>query len=131
MFRLVGDEMIVPFSRNGLRSTLSYLTLDVSPIATVSNTATQNTALRDIGFKAKGFFHHDHLLYRVGESGGERDVNGHNSMRTAGYLQYDFFSPEKGYLFPGTMLGKPKILAVDGGFDKQSWYGGGHSRIWR
>lgn len=40
------------------------------------------------------------------------------------YLQYHFFSPEKGYLFPGTMLGKQKILAVDGGFAKQSSYRG-------
>lgn len=97
---LVGGEMIVPFSRNGLQSTLSYLTLDISPISTVSNAATQNTALRDIGFEAKGFFNHDHLLYRLGEFGGQRDANGHNSLRTVGYLQYDFFSPEKGYLFP-------------------------------
>ena len=29
--------MIVPFTRNGLQSTLSYLTLDISPISTVTN----------------------------------------------------------------------------------------------
>ena len=128
-FQLVGGMMIVPFSRNGLQSTLSYLTLDVSPISTVSNAATQNTALRDIGFEAKGFFNHDHLLYRLGEFGGQRDVTGHNSMRTVGYLQYDFFSPEKGYLFPGTMLGKQKILAVDGGFDTQGSYRGESANV--
>jgi hypothetical protein len=50
-------------------------------------------------------------------------------MRTVGYLQYDFFSPEKGYLFPGTMLGKQKILAVDAGFDKQSSYRGQSANI--
>lgn len=128
-FQLVGGMMIVPFSRNGLQSTLSYLTLDISPISTVSNAATQNTALRDIGFEAKGFFNHDHLLYRLGEFGGQRDANGHNSMRTVGYLQYDFFSPEKGYLFPGTMLGKQKILAVDGGFDTQGSYRGTSANV--
>ena len=123
-FQVVGGLMIVPFSRNGLQSTLSYLTLDVSPIATVTNSVTQSSALRDVGFEAKGFFNHDHLLYRVGEYSGQRDVNGHNAPRTVGYVQYDFFSPEKGYLFSGTTLGKQKILAVNAGFDTQSSYHG-------
>jgi hypothetical protein len=121
-FQIVGGIMIVPFSRNGLQSTLSYLTLDVSPMSTVSNTATQSSALRDVGFEAKGFFFKDRLLYRIGEFAGERDANGKNSPRTVGYLQYDFFTPEKGYLFSGTGLGKTKILAVDAGFDKQGSY---------
>jgi len=123
-FQVVGGLMIVPFSRNGLQSTLSYMTLDISPISTVTNTVTQSSALRDVGFEAKGFFLKDHLLYRIGEFSGARDANGHNSPRTAGYLQYDFFAPEKGYLFTGTALGKQKILAVDAGFDKQSSYRG-------
>jgi hypothetical protein len=123
-FQIVGGLMIVPFTRNGLQSTLSYLTLDVSPISTVTNTVTQSSALRDMGFEAKGFFLKDHLLYRIGEYSGERDTNGHNAPRTTGYVQYDFLSPEKGYLFSGTGLGKQKILAVDAGFDKQSDYRG-------
>ena len=124
VFQVVGGLMIVPFTRNGLQSTLSYLTLDLSPISTVTNTVTQSSALRDLGFEAKGFFYHDHLLYRLGEYDGERDVNGHNSPRTTGYLQYDFLDREKGYLFAGTALGKQKILAVDIGGDKQSSYRG-------
>jgi len=122
VLQVAGGLMIVPFNRNGLQSTLSYLTLDISPISTVGNSATQSSALRDIGFEAKGFFLNDRLLYRIGEFGGERDASGHNSPRTAGYLQYDFFSREKGYLFSGTTLGKQKILAVDVGFDKQGAY---------
>lgn len=124
VFQVVGGLMIVPFSRNGLQSTLSYMTLDLSPISTVTNSVTQSSALRDVGFEAKGFFFDDHLLYRIGEFGGERDANGHNSLRTAGYVQYDFFAREKGYLFSGTTLGKQKLLAVDGGFDTQGTYRG-------
>jgi hypothetical protein len=122
--QVVGGEMIVPFTRNGLQSTASYMTLDVSPITTVTNSATQCSALRDLGFELKGFFFKDRLLYRIGEFSGERDANAHNSPRTAGYLQYDFFAREKGYLFSGTALGKQKILAVDGGFDTQGDYRG-------
>jgi hypothetical protein len=83
VFQVVGGLMIVPFSRNALQSTLSYLTLDVSPISTVTNSVTQSSALRDVGFETKGFFLNDHLLYRIGEFSGARDANGRNSPRTA------------------------------------------------
>jgi hypothetical protein len=80
---------------------------------------------RDVGFEAKGFFFKDRLQYRIGEFTGQRDANGKNSPRTAGYVQYDFLSPEKGYVFAGTVLGKTKILAVDAGFDTQGTYRAG------
>lgn len=120
--RLSGGLMLVPFSRNALQSTLSYYTLDISPITTVNNTATQSSALRDAGFQASGFFLKDKLQYRLGAFQGERDSNAKNSLRTAGYIQYDFFDTETAYTFIGTGLGKKKILAIDGGFDKQSSY---------
>jgi hypothetical protein len=124
VFQVDGGLFIVPFTRNGLQSTLSYLTLDVSPMATVNNTSTQSAALRDLGFQFKGFFADDRLQYRLGAFDGERDANGHNSLRTTGYLQYDFFDREKGYLFTGTGLGKQKLLALNAGVDKQGSYRG-------
>lgn len=119
-----GGMFIVPFSRNALQSTASYYTLDVSPLTTVNNASTQSAALRDLGFQARGFFLKDRLQYRLAAFQGERDANAHNSLRTAAYLQYDFFSPEAGYIFAGTALGKKKILAIDVGGDRQSSYRG-------
>jgi hypothetical protein len=121
-FQVVGGLMIVPFCRNGLQSAGSILTLDTSSFSAMASSATQSSGMRDVGFEAKGFFFKDRLLYRVGEYAGQRDANGHNSPRTAAYLQYDFFSPEKGYLFAGTSLGKQKVLAVSTGFDTQGAY---------
>ena len=115
---------IVPMSRNALQSTLSYYTIDLSSLATVTNSATQSSALRDLGFEARGFFLNDHLQYRLGEFQGERDPNARNSLRSAGYLQYDFFDSEKGYVFAGTALGEKKVLAIDAGADKQGDYRG-------
>ena len=117
-----GGLFIVPFSRNALQSTLSYYTIDLSSLTVVNNTATQSAALRDLGFQARGFFLNDRLQYRVGEFQGERDANARDSLRTAGYLQYDFFDTETDYVFVGTALGKKKILAVDVGADKQGSY---------
>ena len=123
-FIVDGGLFIAPFSRNGLQSTLSYITLDASPIASVAGSPTQSSALRDLGFQAKGFFFNDHLQYRIGAFDRQRDANGRNSLRTTAYLQYDFFDREKTYLFSGTTLGKGKLLVIDAGFDKQSSYRG-------
>jgi hypothetical protein len=117
-----GGLFIVPFSRNALQSTLSFYTLDISSLTTVNNSATQSAALRDLGFQARGYFLNDRLQYRIGEFQGERDANARDSLRTAGYLQYDFFATETDYVFAGTALGKKKILAVDVGADKQGSY---------
>ena len=120
--RLDGGLMIVPFARNALQSTASYYTLDIGSITTVNNSSTQSSALRDLGFQARGFLLDDHLTYRLGVFSGDRASNGRNSLRSAAYLQYDFFSSETGYLFTGTALGKQKILALSGGADTQGAY---------
>ena len=123
-FQVGGGLFIVPFTRNGLQSAASFITIDMSPVVTVSNTTTQSSGLRDMGFQFKGFFYNDRFQYRLAAFDGQRDSNGHNSLRTAAYFQYDFFDREKGYLFAGTGLGKMKILAVDAGLDKQGSYRG-------
>jgi hypothetical protein len=122
VFQMEGGLMLVPSSRQALQSPASYYSMDVSSVSTVNNTATQSSVLRDAGFGARGYFFHDRLQYRMGLFSGERDANAHNSLRVAGYLQYDFFEPEKVYVYVGTALGKKKILAVDVGGDKQGAY---------
>lgn len=124
-----GGMMIVPFARNAMQSTLSYYSVDISAITVVNNTATQSAALRDLGFGARGFFLNDRLQYRGGLFSGERDANSRDSLRAAGYLQYDFFDRETGYTFLGAALGKKKILAADGGFDAQGAYHSGSGNI--
>lgn len=129
MLRIDSGLFFVPLSRNALQSTLSYYGLDLSALATVNNTATQSMALRDLGLQARGFFLKDRLLYRLGVFQGQRDANARNSLRLAGYLQYDFFDTETGYVFTGTALGKKKILAIDAGADCQGSYRGTSANI--
>jgi hypothetical protein len=120
--RIDGGLFVVPLSRNTLQSTASYYTVDISPLTTINNSATQSAGLRDLGFGARGFFAKNKLLYRFGVFQGERDSNGRNALRTSGYVQYDFRDAEMGYTFVGTALGKQKILAIDAGFDAQGSY---------
>ena len=120
--RIDGGLFLVPLSRNTMQSTVSYYTVDISPLTTINNSATQSAGLRDLGLGARGFFAKNKLQYRFGVFQGERDSDGRNSLRTSGYVQYDFRAAETGYTFVGTALGKQKILAVDAGFDAQGSY---------
>ena len=127
-FILDAGEFLVPLSRNGLQSTLSFFTLDISPTSTVFATPSGTNGLRDTGFQAKGYLVEGHLEYRAAVFQGLRasasttNAVSNNSFRGSGYLQYNFFETEKGYVFAGTNLGKKKILNVSTGMDAQSSY---------
>jgi len=110
-FQVGGGLFIVPFSRNGLQSTLSYITLDVSPIATVSNSSRNRARCATSVFSSRDSSPTSVCQYRVGAFDGQRDANSHSSLRTTGYLQYDFFDRETGYLFTGTALGQREDLS--------------------
>jgi Phosphate-selective porin O and P len=120
--RIDGGLFVVPLSRNTQQSTASYYTMDLSPLTTINNSATQSAGLRDLGFGARGFVGKNKLQYRFGVFQGQRDADGRNALRTSGYVQYDFRDAEMGYTFVGTALGKQKILAIDAGFDAQGSY---------
>ena len=121
-FALSGGEFLVPLNRQELTSTISFLTLDISPTSTVFSGPTQSNGLRDTGFQAKGYVADGRLEYRVGIFQGIRVAGARNAFRRAGYLQYDFFEKERGYTYAGTNLGKRKIVALSGGYDGQNKY---------
>jgi len=126
-FALSGGEFLVPLNRQELTSTISFLTLDISPTSTVFSGPTQSNGLRDTGFQAKGYVADGRLEYRVGIFQGIRNPAppapaGRNAFRRAAYLQYDFFEKERGYTYAGTNLGKRKIVALSGGYDGQNKY---------
>lgn len=129
-FRLEGGLFIVPLSRHGLSSTISYLTLDVSPVATQFAGPSGTSGLRDTGFQARGYLlDRGQLEYRVAVTQGIRsaavtgvDGGSRNAFRTTTFLNYNFFETENGYVLGGTNLGKKKVLALAGGWDAQSSY---------
>lgn len=127
-FALTGGEFLVPISRQGLTSTTSFLTLDISPTSTVFSAPTQSNGLRDTGFQAKGYLADGRLEYRaavfqgIRAAGAAGTLAGRNAFRRSAYLQYDFFEKERGYVYAGTNLGKRKVVALSGGYDAQSKY---------
>jgi len=122
-FALVAGQFIIPWSRNSLQGTLSYLTMDISPTSTIIINANPADAARDTGVEAKGYLlDGGHLEYRVALTQGVRETGSGNAFRDTVYLQYDVFETESGYVFHGTNLGKKKILALSAGYDGQNSY---------
>jgi hypothetical protein len=119
---LSGGEFLVPLSRAGLTSTSSFITLDISPTATVFSAPTASNGLRDTGFQLKGYVVDGRLEYRAALFQGVRLAGTRNAFRRSAYLQWDFLEKERGYVYPGTALGKRKIAAVSGGYDGQNKY---------
>jgi hypothetical protein len=122
-----GGLMLLPLSRNILQSTVTYLSLDFGATSGVMAGTTVGNTGRDLGFQLKGQFLAGALEYRLGVFQGVRapaapglsQVLSENPFRFTGYLQYNVFEPESGYVFNGTYFGKKKVLGVATGFDVQ------------
>jgi Phosphate-selective porin O and P len=127
-FALNAGLMLIPLNRAELVSTTSFITVDISPTATVFATPTQTSGTRDTGFEAQGYVADGRLEYRAGLFQGIRDaattttVASHNAFRRSVWLSYDFWEKERGYVYAGTNRGTKKVLALSGGYDAQKTY---------
>jgi hypothetical protein len=127
----VGNQL-VPLTRNILQGTTTYLGLDIGNTSAATFAPLnplQTATLRDAGIQVKGQFF-DRLEYRLGVFSGIREnavltpaeqmsTSAENAPRFAGYLQYNFLDPDKGYVFNGTYYGKKRILGISAGGDYQ------------
>jgi hypothetical protein len=124
-----GDEfmvdaglMFVPFSRNSLQSAATLLPIDYGTYTFVQSGPTQSSTGRDAGFQARGYLIRQHLEYRIGAFQGVRNAASTNGFRYVGRLQFNVFGTETAFFYPGTYLGKKRVLAVAAAFDKQNDY---------
>ena len=121
-FMLDAGLMFVPFSRNTLQSAASLLPIDYGAYTYVQSGPTQSSTGRDAGFQARGYLAGQHLEYRIGAFQGVRDAASTNGFRYTGRVQFDAFDTETAFFYPGTYLGKKRVLAVAAAFDAQGDY---------
>jgi hypothetical protein len=128
----VGNQL-VPIARNILQGTTTYLGLDIGNTSAATfapGNPLQTATLRDAGIQVKGTVLADRFEYRLGVFSGIREsavtttpdvmsTAAENAPRFAGYLQYNFLDPDKGYVFNGTYYGKKRILGLSVGGDYQ------------
>ncbi len=114
----------VPFSRNGLQGTSTFLVLDYGPYTFDQGTVTLSSTGRDTGVQARGYVWSNRLEYRAGVFQGARDAQSDNALRYAGRVQLNVFEPITTFLYAGTYLGTKKVLSFGAAFDRQSRYRG-------
>jgi hypothetical protein len=123
---------LVPFSRNILQSTSTYLSHDILATSATAMVQTQTALLRDTGLQLKGQLLDGHLEYRLAMLQGIRQPSvqmgargGKNPLRFTGYLQYNFLDTEAGYVFDGYYFGRKRVFGLSAGFDYQKLRGDG------
>jgi hypothetical protein len=126
-FWLSAGNILMPLSRNGTQPTTTYLNLDNAFIDNTAVLQGNSYVLRDLGFQANGFFLDNHLEYRLGVFQGSRQPAnaatgqsaGHNAPRFVGYLLFNFWDPEVGYVNGGHYYGTKKVFGVMANADYQ------------
>jgi hypothetical protein len=119
----------VPFCRNCTESAATILPMDLGAYSYLQNAGTASSGGRDVGFVGRGYLFGNRLEYRAGIFSGARLANSSqlatNSLRGAGRLQLQLLDPEApAYSYPGTYLGRTKVLAVGAALDAQGSYRG-------
>jgi hypothetical protein len=129
-------EFLVPTERQVLTSVATFLALDLPTWSQQQGTVLGENGGRDYGVGLNGALIGDHLTYRTGIFSGYRAptsplpaplgpaAGSRNPLYFAGRVQYDFFDPEYVYSYPGTNLGKKKVLAIAGFGQGQGSYKG-------
>jgi Phosphate-selective porin O and P len=120
--------MLIPFTRNILQSTSSYWAIDIGAVSASYINATATNVLRDGGVQVKvnaanGKFEARGLVsqgVKIADIEGGGRAPGKNSPRLTGYLQYNFFEPEAGYVFNGQYFGRRKVAGIALGGDYQA-----------
>lgn len=116
-------EFLVPTNRQVMTSVATFLALDLPTWSQQQGTILEQNGGRDYGVGLNGALLGNHLTYRTGVFSGWRApsspqeaplgpaAGSRNPLYIAGRLQYDVFDTEYVYSYPGTNLGKKKMLA--------------------
>jgi hypothetical protein len=125
-------SMLIPFTRNILQSSSTYLQIDIAGVSAQYLAATQTNTLRDTGLQLKINALQNKLEVRAMVSQGMKLADtddpvagvtrtaGKNNPRVTGFLQYNFLDGDSGYVFNGQYFGKKRILALAVGADYQN-----------
>jgi hypothetical protein len=138
-----GGEFLMPTNRQIMTSVATFLALDLPTWSQQQGTILEQNGGRDYGVGFNGALLGDHLTYRTGVFEGYRAptspqepplgpaAGARNSLLFAGRVQYDVFDTEYVYSYPGTNLGKKKMLAFAGWYQAQNSYKGyGADAFW-
>lgn len=133
---LQGGKFLVPTNRQIMTSVATFLALDLPNWAQQQGPIVEEDGGRDYGVGFNGALFGNHLTYRTGVFSGWRAptspqeaplgsaAGSRNPLFYAGRVQYDFFDTEYVYSYPGTNLGKKKMVAIGAWGQGQGAYKG-------
>jgi hypothetical protein len=114
--------VLIPTCYNCNQSAAALLPVDYGAFSFLSSGPTTANVGRDYGLQARGYLANDHFEYRAGVFQGYRDEDSTGPFRYAFRAAWYPFEAPKGLFYPGTTLGKKKILSVGASYDTQDDY---------
>lgn len=121
-WKLDAGKLLVANSYHSGQSAGSLLGIDYSPYGFVSSGPMGLQAGRDYGVAGRGYLFDNHLEARVGLYQGVRGEGARNPFRTAARVVWYPFEAHTDFFYPGTTLGKKKVLALGVSHDRQEDY---------
>lgn len=112
-------KLLVAHSYHSGQGAVSLLGLDYGPYAFVTSAPMGMQAGRDYGLAGRGYLASNHLEVRAGVYQGVRGAGARNSLRTAARVVWYPWEAHTDFFYPGTSLGKKRVLGVGVSYDRQ------------
>jgi hypothetical protein len=121
-WKLDAGKLLVANSYHSGQSAGALLGIDYSPYAFLTSAPMGMQAGRDYGLSARGYLGGNHFEVRAGVYQGVRGTGSQNSFRTAARVVWYPWDAQTDFFYPGTSLGKKRVLGLGVSYDQQKDY---------
>ncbi|HPC81755.1 MAG TPA: porin [Thermoanaerobaculaceae bacterium] len=118
-WKLDVGKLLVAHSYHSGQSAGSLLGVDYGPYTFVTSAPIGMQAGRDYGVAGRGYLAGNHLEVRAGVYQGVRGTGARNPLRTAARVVWYPWDAQSDFFYPGTSLGKKRVLGVGVSYDRQ------------
>lgn len=122
VWRLDAGKLLVAHSYHSGQGATSLLGLDYGPFAFIASAPMGLQAGRDYGLAGRGYLAGNHLEVRAGVYQGVRGTGARNAFRTAARVVWYPWEAHTDFFYPGTTLGKKRVLGLGVSHDRQEDY---------
>lgn len=121
-FQVDVGMLLVPLSHNSTQSAASLLAVDYGAYSFLNSTPTDSKVGRDYGVQGRAYLADHRLELRGLVLQGNRGADQRGPFRVVSRAVFYPLDRDSGMFYPGTMMGKKKLVAIGASIDQQRDY---------